>query len=65
MPNAQLLPALPQLFDILGPDLWRLYRFLLQHHAEAGDAQALNALKCGRSDAVLAAAQNSAVGAFS
>ena len=65
LPNAQLLPTLPRLFDILGPDPWRLYRFLLQHHAEAGGAQALDALKRGRSDAVLAAAQNSAAGAFS
>ena len=65
LPNAQLLPALPRLFDILGPDPWRLYRFLLQHHAEASGARALDALKRGRSDAVLAAAQNSAAGAFS
>ncbi len=65
LPNAQLLPALPRLFDILGPDPWRLYRFLLQHHAEAGGARALDALGRGRSDAVLAAAQNSAAGAFS
>ena len=65
LPNAQLLPALPRLFDILGPDPWRLYRFLLQHHAEASGARALDALKRGRSDAVLAAAQNIAAGAFS
>ena len=65
LPNAQLLPALPRLFDILGPDPWRLYRFLLQHHAEAGGARALDALKRGRSDAVLVAAQNVAAGAFS
>jgi hypothetical protein len=64
LPNAQLLPTLPRLFDILGPDPWRLYRFLLQHHPEIGGTRALDALKRGRSDAVLAAAQNSAAGAF-
>ena len=65
LPNAQLLPALPRLFDILGSDPWRLYRFLLQHHAETGGRRALDVLKRGRSDAVLAAAHNSAAGAFS
>lgn len=65
LPNAQMLPALPRLFDILGPDPWRLYRFLLQHHAEVGGKRALDALMHGRSDDVLAAAQNSAAGAFS
>lgn len=65
LPDAQLLPALPRLFEVLGPDPWRLYRFLLQHHAELGGARAVDALKRGRPDDVLAAAQNTAAGAFS
>src|SRR5271165_4026760 len=65
LPDAQLLPALPRLFEVLGLDPWRLYRFLLQHHAELGGARAVDALKRGRPDDVLAAAQNTAAGAFS
>ena len=62
--DRQLLPALPRLFAILGDEPWRLYRFLLQHHAELGGGRALEALQRGRCDSVLAAAENSAAGAF-
>ena len=61
----QLLPALPRLFAMLGDDPWRLFRFLQQHHIELGGDRALDALRLGRVDGVLAAAENTATGAFS
>jgi hypothetical protein len=61
----QLLPALPRLFAMLGDDPWRLFRFLQQHHNEIGGDRALDALRLGRVDGVLAAAENTATGAFS
>jgi hypothetical protein len=64
LPNRQLLPALPRLFAILGDDPWRLFRFLQQHHAELDGRRALEALQHGRVEAVLAAAENAASGAF-
>ena len=62
--NRQLLPALPRLFSILGDSPWAVYRFLQQRHPEIGGARAVDALKRGRIDAVLAAADNAASGAF-
>jgi hypothetical protein len=61
----QILPALPRLFAMLGDDPWRLFRFLQQHHSELGGDRALDALRRGRVDGVLAAAENIATGAFS
>lgn len=61
----QLIPALPRLFAMLGDDPWRLFRFLQQHHSELGGDRALDALRLGRVDGVLAAAENTATGAFS
>ena len=63
--NRQLLPDLPRLFSILGDSPWTVYRFLLQRHSEIGGARAVDALKRGRIDGVLAAAENAASGAFS
>jgi hypothetical protein len=63
--NRHLLPHLPRLFSILGDSPWRVYRFLLQRHPELGGARAVDALKRGRIDGVLAAAENAASGAFS
>jgi hypothetical protein len=60
----QLLPALPRLFAMLGDDPWRLFRFLQQHHGELGGDRALDALRRGKVDGVLAAAENTATGAF-
>lgn len=60
----QLLPALPRLFAMLGDDPWRLLRFLQQHHGELGGNRALDALRHGNIDGVLAAAENTANGAF-
>jgi hypothetical protein len=61
----RLLPALPRLFAMLGDDPWRLFRFLQQHHNELGGDRALDALRLGRVAGVLAAAENTAMGAFS
>jgi hypothetical protein len=55
LPERQLLPALPRLFALLGDDPWRLFRFLRQHHCEFGGRRALEALRRGRIEAVLAA----------
>ncbi len=63
--NRQLLRDLPRLFSILGDSPWALYRFLLQRHPELGGARAVDALKRGRLNGVLAAAENTASGAFS
>jgi hypothetical protein len=63
--DRKLLPALPRIFAILGDDPWRLFRFLQQRHSELGGDRALDALRHGRVDGVLAAAENSATGAFS
>jgi hypothetical protein len=63
--NRQLLPALPRLFSILGDNPWGVYRFLLQNHPELGGSRALDALKRGRIDEVIAAATNATTGAFS
>lgn len=62
--DRELLPVLPRLFEILGDDDWRIYRFLLQHHPEAGDERAVDALWHGKIEAVIAAADNIAAGAF-
>lgn len=63
--NQQLLPMLPHLFRILGDSPWTIYRFLLQHHAELGGVRALDALKRGRIEEVIAAAENIVGGGFS
>jgi hypothetical protein len=60
----QLLPALPRIFAVLGEDPWRLFRFLQQHHRELGGARALDSLRQGQIEDVLAAAENTAAGAF-
>lgn len=64
LPDRQLLPALPRLFAVLGDDPWRLFRFLRQRHGELGGERAFEALRRGRIEAVLAAAENAASGAF-
>jgi hypothetical protein len=60
----QLVPALPRLFAMLGDDPWRLFRFLQQHHGELGGDRALEALRHGKVNGVLAAAENAATGTF-
>lgn len=61
----QLIRHMPRVFAVLGDDSWRIYRFLLQHHAELGGERAIDALKRDRIGDVLAAAENTASGAFS
>jgi hypothetical protein len=63
--NRQLLRDLPRLFSVLGDSPWAVYRFLLQRHPELGGARAVDAFKRGRLNGVLAAAENTASGAFS
>lgn len=63
--HRQLIRDLPRVFAILGDNSWRIYRFLLQQHAELGGRRAVDELKRGRIEDVLAAAQNTATGAFS
>jgi hypothetical protein len=59
-----LLPGLPRLFEVLGGESWTVYRFLTQHHPELEGDTALSALRRGKVEKVLAAAENTA-GAFS
>lgn len=63
--DGQLLPQLPRLFSILGNNPWTVYRFLLQRHPELGGTRALDALKHGKVEGVLAAAENTVSGGFS
>jgi hypothetical protein len=60
-----LLPGLPRLFEVLGGSPWTVYRFLLQHHAELNGGRAIDALRRGRIDAVIATAKNISGGVFS
>lgn len=59
-----LLPGLPRLFQVLGDRPWAVYRFLLQHHPELDGKTALDALRAGRIDAVIATAENIFEGVF-
>jgi hypothetical protein len=51
-----LIPALPRLFALLGDDSWRLSRFLQQRHCKLDGERALDALRHGGLEGVLAAA---------
>jgi hypothetical protein len=63
--NGELLPGLPQLFEILGEHPWSIYRFLLGEHDALDGRTALQALQAGKVEDVLAAADASTRGAFS
>jgi hypothetical protein len=63
--DRQLVQDLPRVFAVLGDDPWRIYRFLVQQHPELGGRRAIDELKRGRIENVLAAAQNTGTGAFS
>ncbi len=56
--DGRLLPELPLLFEKLGGNPWTVYRFLVQRHPELDGATAADALKAGRIEQVLAAADN-------
>jgi hypothetical protein len=65
LPDQRLLPGLPKLFDILGDDPWRMLRFLQQQHGETRGLRAVDALRRGDLAGVMAAAKNTAAGAYS
>jgi hypothetical protein len=62
--SGELLPSLPLLFQTLGGHPWAVYRFLLQGHAELGGRSALDALRRGRIEDVIAVAETISSGAF-
>jgi hypothetical protein len=53
-----LLPGPSALFERLDGNSWTVYRFLIQHHPERDRSTAADALKAGKIDSVLAAAEN-------
>ena len=48
----------PELFDRLDGDAWAVYRFLVQHHSELGGRTAKEALRQGRADEAVQAAES-------
>jgi hypothetical protein len=52
------LAVLPELFERLGGTPWAVYRFLIQHHPELDGLTAHDALRRGRDQDVLEAAEN-------
>lgn len=62
--NGKPFAALPQLFERLGESPWTVYRFLIQRHPELDGTTALEALRRGRTAAVLEAADSVAAGTF-
>lgn len=59
------IAALPRLFELLGPSPWGVYRFLTQRHDVLDGATGMDALRRGRTDRVLDAAESLARGDFS
>ena len=62
--SGELLPGLPLLFQALGDHPWAVYRFLLQEHPELNGDTALDALRRGRIEDVIAVAGSIGAGAF-
>jgi len=62
--NGKPFAAIPQLFDKLGDSPWAVYRFLVQRHPELEGATGIDALRQGRTDEVLEAAESLAAGAL-
>ena len=62
--NGKPFAAIAQLFERLGDSPWTVYRFLIQRHPELEGATALEALRRGRAEDVLEAADSVAAGAF-
>ena len=56
--------AMPRLFELLGPRPWGVYRFLTQRHNVLNGATGKDALRQGRTQAVLDAAESLARGDF-
>ena len=62
--SGELLPSLPLLFRALGGHPWAVYRFLLQEHPELDGSTALEALRRGRIEDVIAVADTIGAGTF-
>jgi hypothetical protein len=62
--SGELLPGLPFLFQALGDHPWAIYRFLLQEHPELDGGTALDSLRRGRIEDVIAVAGTVGAGAF-
>ncbi len=62
--NGKPFAAIPQLFQKLGDSPWAVYRFLVQRHPELDGATGVDALRQGRTDDVLEAAESLAAGAL-
>lgn len=60
----RLLPGLPAVFERFDREPWAVYRFLVQSHPELGGQSGLAALKAGRLQQALEAADSIASGAF-
>jgi hypothetical protein len=63
--SGELIPGLPQLFEILGDHPWAVYRFLLEGRGELEGQSGLQALRAGQIADVLAAAESAGGGSFS
>jgi hypothetical protein len=62
--DGKAFAALPQLFDLLGENVWTVYRFLTQRHAALDGIAAKDALRQGKTTQVLQAAESLAQGDF-
>lgn len=62
--NGKPFAAIPQLFEKLGDSSWTVYRFLVQRHPELEGATGVDALRRGRTEEVLEAAESLAAGAL-
>jgi hypothetical protein len=62
--NGKPFAAIPQLFEKLGDSPWAVYRFLVQRHPELEGATGVDAMRQGRTDEVLEAAESLAAGAL-
>lgn len=63
--NGKPFEALPALFARFGGGPWQVYRFLIQPHAELDGMTGLEALRAGKEDDVLCAAESITRGTFS
>ncbi len=64
MEDGRTLQGLSSLFELLGRDSWRVFRFLTSHYGELGGETALQAMKAGRLEAVRGVIQNIEQGVF-
>ncbi len=64
MDDGRPLQGLASMFEILGQDPWRVFRFLTGRHGELGGETALHAMKAGRLEAVCGVARNVQEGVF-